>query len=135
MKSVKTRAWAAFARYIRAKYADKDGYCTCVTCGKRYHYKDGRHINAGHFVPSRCNSILFDEDVVRPQCAYCNCGGGGEQYKFAEYYKNVEGKTEEQIEEMLSRKHKIVKYKDSDFRDIEKRFNELAEHLIFQKEI
>jgi hypothetical protein len=129
MKSVKLKAWKAFADYIRAKYA-VDGYCECVTCGKSFHYTDARHINAGHFVPSRCNSVLFDEDLVRPQCAYCNCGGDGEQYKFSQYYKRVEGKTDIELEEMLNRRHITVKYKDSDFKEIEKKYLALTNKIL-----
>ena len=38
---------AVFSQYIRLSNTDKHGYCTCVTCGKKYFWKQ---IQAGHFM-------------------------------------------------------------------------------------
>jgi hypothetical protein len=35
-----------FSLYIRLRDA-KDEFCTCVTCGKTKHYKDGIHCHVG----------------------------------------------------------------------------------------
>lgn len=134
-KYLKDKAWQAFARYIKARYSDKYGMCLCVTCGARHHYQDGHHINAGHFVAGRGNSVLFDEDLVRPQCVTCNCAGSGEQYRFAQYLVGSEGKTQEQIEELLSRRHKVVKFTDQDLRDIAEKYNNMADAIIQIKKI
>lgn len=134
-KYLKDKAWKAFARYIKARYSDKYGMCACVTCGDRYHYQDGLHINAGHFVGGRGNSVLFDEDLVRPQCVTCNCAGGGEQYRYAQYLVSVEGKTMEQIDELLSRRNKVVKFSDQDLRDIADKYNNMADAIIQIKKI
>jgi len=80
VKSAKARAWKTFSRYIRQKYSDKNGICTCVTCGVR---KPWNEMQAGHAFASRCNNILFCEDIVRPQCYSCNVPGGG---KYDEYH-------------------------------------------------
>lgn len=58
------------------------GQCVCVTCGaiKKWDSKD---CNAGHFLASRRNSILFEESNVAPQCVSCNahCGGMPQEYR------------------------------------------------------
>ena len=80
--SPKKKAWAAFSKYIRLSYADKNGNCTCVTCGSVKPYKE---IHAGHFIPKRNNAVMFEETNVHPQCPYCNLymhGQGAKYYKF-----------------------------------------------------
>ena len=65
----KKKVWTVFSLFIRLKYANKKGYSRCVTCGKLYFYK---RLQAGHFIPGRHNAVLFNEDVVYPQCYSCN---------------------------------------------------------------
>ena len=57
------------------------GMVTCVTCGAIGPWKGKGEqswgtIHAGHFIPQRRNSILFDERQVHCQCAGCNKAGG-----------------------------------------------------------
>lgn len=63
------------------------GHCVCVTCGAVKPW-DGNNvfgddgIDAGHFLASRCNSILFAEVGIHPQCTHCNrTGGRPEEYE------------------------------------------------------
>ena len=56
---------AVFSQYIRLSNADKNGYCTCVTCGKKYFWKQ---IQAGHFMSRKHYSTRWLEDNVKPQC-------------------------------------------------------------------
>lgn len=61
---------ALFSKYIRKKYADKEGIVECYTCGNKMRWQD---IQNGHYV-SRYNLFLrFDERNCRPQCENCNC--------------------------------------------------------------
>ena len=60
--------WPLFSKYIRLKYA-KDGMVRCVTCGV---VKPIKEMQAGHFIPGRHNSVLFQERNCHPQCAKCN---------------------------------------------------------------
>lgn len=62
--------------------------------------------------------MLFDEDLVRPQCFKCNMYGNGEGARFALYLRGWEGKTDEELNEYLERKHKTVKYSAQDYKDI-----------------
>ena len=67
----KDKAWEVFSEYIRRKYANSEGYCTCITCGKVAYWK-AEGMQAGHAFGGRGNSIIFEERVVRPQCFRCN---------------------------------------------------------------
>ena len=78
LKKAKAKAWAVFSQYIRRKYADEDGNCRCVTCGTVKHWKE---LHAGHYIDGRNNSVLYNEQLVHPQCFHCNskmlgCLGG-----------------------------------------------------------
>lgn len=132
LKRLKDLAWKEFSKYIRTKYS-KNGYCKCVTCGKIAPIKE---MQAGHFVSGRTNSVLFDEDLVRPQCFGCNYGQGGEYARYFLYFKKCEGKSDEELEEYLNRKHKIVKYTPQDLIDIRNKYikkcKELENESIYQ---
>ena len=69
-----------FSQYIRLSNADNNGYCTCVTCNKTFHWKE---IQAGHFMSRKHYSIRWDERNVKPQCVACNVYRAGEQYKYS----------------------------------------------------
>jgi len=69
-----------FSQYIRISNADNNGYCTCVTCNKTFHWKE---IQAGHFMSRKHYSIRWDERNVKPQCVACNVYRAGEQYKYS----------------------------------------------------
>lgn len=68
-KVTKKHVWKEFSIFIRTRDADPDGMQSCYTCDIRKHWKQ---LEAGHFVPGRYNSILFEERAVRPQCRQCN---------------------------------------------------------------
>jgi len=69
VKSLKAKAWKLFSEYIRRSYADRNGYVSCYTCGTKAHWKQ---LQAGHAIGGRRNAVLFDEELVRPQCVACN---------------------------------------------------------------
>lgn len=71
-----------FSQYVRLKNADKNGICTCVTCGKKGHWKTGG-IQAGHFMSRKHYSTRWDESNVFPQCVSCNVYNQGMQYKYS----------------------------------------------------
>lgn len=59
-----------FSKYIRRKYSNEDGTCTCYTCGKIGNsYKD---LQCGHGISGRGQYVLFLEEICRPQCGTCN---------------------------------------------------------------
>lgn len=71
ISQLKKTAWDWFSKFIRARNADYRGYARCVTCGVIKHWKE---LQAGHFIPGRHNSNLFDERGCHPQCYHCNIG-------------------------------------------------------------
>lgn len=73
-----------FSQYVRLSNADDRGYCTCITCGKKGHWKTGG-IQAGHFISRKNYSTRWDLDNVKPQCVACNVYRAGEQYKYSLY--------------------------------------------------
>lgn len=133
-KTLKLEAWRAFARYIKARDAQENGFCSCITCGKVMVW-DSKDVHAGHFVGGRGNAVLFDEEVVSSQCVFCNLFRSGEQAKYALALKKRFGYTDEQIEELLNRRHKIVKYKPSDYARISEEYNNKADAIIALKRI
>jgi len=70
---IEKAAWPIFSRYIRLRDClETTGtrqYGKCVTCGKKYPF--GK-LQAGHFVPGRSDTVLFDEEAVHAQCYRCN---------------------------------------------------------------
>ena len=75
IKSLKTKAWKLFSRYIRLRDCLKTtGTITCgecITCGEFYPFEK---LQAGHFIAGRSNAILFDEEITHSQCYACNVG-------------------------------------------------------------
>lgn len=93
MTGKKALAWKWFSKYIRLRDAinttgDKE-YVQCITCKKIIAFNKA---HAGHMIPGRTNSILFDESIVHAQCRKCNCEGSGEQqmYKYIMIQKHSE---------------------------------------------
>jgi len=86
MTGKKALAWRWFSKYIRLRDCIKTTgtkeYAICITCGERTHMSN---LDAGHMIPGRTNSILFDESIVHAQCRPCNTTGGGEK----QMYKHV----------------------------------------------
>ena len=78
------------------------GQCVCVTCGKVQPWSSGLGgMHAGHFLASRCNSILFEEENVAPQCSHCNRYRGGEPQLFRIWMIAVRGaQTVERLERL-----------------------------------
>ena len=60
----------------------------CVTCGT---IKNWKELQAGHFIPGRHNSILFDERGCHPQCYHCNIGLKGNPRAYDRYMKTIYG--------------------------------------------
>lgn len=73
-----------FSQYVRLSASDSRGFCTCVTCGKVGHWKQGG-MQAGHFMSRKHYSTRWDENNVKVQCVACNVYRAGEQYKFSKY--------------------------------------------------
>lgn len=121
IKQAKSTAWKYFSLYIRKRDSLCDSF-RCCTCGE---VKPFRLADAGHFIPGRSNSILFEETNCHAQCSACN---RFKQGKWPEYYKfMLEKYGQIEIDRLIDLKSKIVKLKESDFREIAKKYKALSE--------
>lgn len=85
VSSAKKKTWKVFSLYIRTR----DCVATtghreegkCVTCKKVFPIKS---LQAGHFIPGRHPSVLFDERNCHAQCMQCNVYKRG---NMVAYYK------------------------------------------------
>ncbi len=67
------------------------GQCVCVTCGKVSAWGGSKGFSTGHFLASRCASIVLEEANVAPQCAVCNMHGGGRPELFRKWMEVIRG--------------------------------------------
>ena len=77
-----------YSIYIRNKYADKDGYCTCVTCGVKKHWKE---LHNGHFVSRTHNILRWDDRNCHPQCMGCNVFKKGNMVSYSVFMERMYG--------------------------------------------
>lgn len=115
----KKRAWASFSKYIRLKYADKQGMENCYTCLNPKHWKE---MQAGHGIGGRNNAVLFLEEVVRPQCAGCNLFGGGKYAIFTRRLIDELGL--DKYDELVTLSNQVVQYKVADYQEKERYYAE-----------
>ena len=114
---------AVFSQYIRLSASDKDGNCTCVTCGKVAHWK-GEGQQSGHFQSRRHYATRWDEDNVKVQCSSCNVFRYGEQYKFSLYL----GKKLSQ--ELLDKSRIITKFTSAELEEMVEHYSKEVKNLI-----
>lgn len=69
-----------FSKWVRLSAADKNGYCSCFTCGRKKHWKKQQ---AGHFITRGAMSTRWLPMNVKVQCVKCNIFQQGRQYEFA----------------------------------------------------
>lgn len=112
-----------FSQYIRLSASDKDGNCTCVTCGKVAHWK-GEGQQAGHFISRSAYSIRWNEDNVKVQCVGCNVYRYGEQYKFSLYL----GKKKSQ--ELLDKSRIITKFASYELEEMLQHYSSEVKKLL-----
>jgi len=68
-----------FSKYIRTREASKEGYISCFTCDKSFHWTK---IQCGHYIKRAETLLRWDARNARPQCVNCNCilNGNMEEY-------------------------------------------------------
>lgn len=83
LSKLKAEVWTVFSEYIRKRDCLRTthniDWGNCITCGVLIPRKEA---DAGHFIPGRHNSILFEETCVHLQCRRCNRFLGGEPLKY-----------------------------------------------------
>ncbi len=85
--------WKIFSMYIRMRDClETTGTVThglCCTCKRDYPI--GR-LQAGHFIPGREDSTLFDPVYVHAQCYRCNIKRQGEWLKYFRFMEKKHGR-------------------------------------------
>ena len=131
IKYWKKKAWDEFSKYIRLRDALKTtgtkDTVICYTCKKPYPAFGVGCVQAGHFVPGRGNSILFDERGVHAQCWNCNTTLKGNwpeymRYMMADYGQKV-------VDELLHLKKQVKKYTPSDLEELRDLYKRKYEEL------
>ena len=69
LASLKKLAWKLLSLKIRRQASNSWGNCKCYTCGATHRYQE---LQAGHAIGGRHGAVLFDTDIIRPQCVACN---------------------------------------------------------------
>ena len=103
-----------FSEYIRLRDSKpyEGRYFRCISCGQVKPFYEG---DCGHFIPRTNMATRFDENNCHMECTMCN---RADVYHMVGYRKNLEKKIgEEGVEELLRKKHTIVKLSKSDIED------------------
>lgn len=111
-------AWDAFSKFIRLR----DDLNGCFTCPAR---KPWKQMQAGHFIPGRHNSVLFDERNCHSQCPSCNVFLHGNMIEY--YPRMLEKYGQKVIDELRLRdKREIVQLKIYELLLIAEKYSDLA---------
>lgn len=113
LKSLKNKAWKLVSEYVRRSHADEGGTVSCYTCGQLLFWKES---HAGHAIPGRHNAVLYDVDIIRPQCPRDNLFMGGRYEIFTA--KLIREKGLEWFEKKLSDARQTVKYTRADLEEL-----------------
>jgi len=117
LPSYKKEAWSLLSKIIRLYYADKDGYCRCVTCNVKKHWKE---MQAGHFIDGRNNAILFVRIGINPQCFACNIKKHGNKVEYFAYMLKKHGFSV--INHLRTLKHQTLKITREEYKEMIVRF-------------
>lgn len=132
-KAAKDKALIQFSIYIRTRDCirftgnPRDGMC--VTCKSERTFKE---LQAGHFIPGRSNSVLFDERIVYTQCGHCNVnppfGLGGNYVEYFVFMEQEWGR--EKIDEFRALKYQTKIYKTYELIELAEDFKNKTAQLI-----
>ena len=122
-------AWNAFAQWVKVKGCiETTGYPfagVCVTCGKRFHI---RALQAGHLFPGRSNGVLFQEELVNPQCVICNERFHGRPKRYRKKMDEKYGV--EQVDKWEAEGKKPIRHFDMDYEAIKLKYRAAITKLL-----
>ena len=124
MAKATPRSKCLIAIQLRARitHADDTGYCVCVSCGVKQHYKD---MDGGHYIPKGASSYwALEVENVHPQCKGCN-GFGMKHGSAAQEYTTwmIDYYGREFVDNMLKTKSNVRKLYKADYVDMLKTFS------------
>lgn len=82
-----------------------EGGAVCISCGT---YKPYNELDGGHFIPSTCSALKFDERNINAQCRRCNRFMHGAQANYLIGLENKHGRAV--VDELLSRQNETKKW-------------------------
>jgi hypothetical protein len=110
---LKQEAATLLQKLVRMKYANDDGFCECVTCGKMGHYKE---MDGGHFVSRGHNATLLVEENIHPQCKGCNGPRKGNIDSYSLFMIDTYGL--DAMRELIASKHQPRKFTAIELEDL-----------------
>lgn len=110
---LKKKVWTEFSKYVRLKYADDSGMVSCYTCGTVKHWKQ---MQCAHLLDGRYNSILFEENCVRPGCYHCNVGLNGNKEEYIPKFIDECG--EREFQRLKEQKKKVFQFKREELEEM-----------------
>lgn len=113
-------------RIVRMKAADENGIATCVTCGRREHWKD---MDGGHYISRTYTAHKLLEENIHPQCKGCNRFGHRVHDDYSRFMRETYG--DEFVDWLSDSKRATAKWSRP---DIEERIRELKEYERFIRE-
>jgi len=125
MQSEEEKLWDTFSKYIRLRNADENGNVTCVTCDKKFYWKE---VHAGHFMGRRHKNTKFNEKNNQVQCISCNSYNGGEQFKYGLFLDREYG--EGTAEELMFLSRISCKLSDVDYKEMNKEYKVKVKQLL-----
>ena len=124
-KKMKKRLWKLFSLWVRMREADSFGMSPCISCGKKFHFKN---MNAGHFIHGTWTKVTgFDSRNVWAQCVFCNLGLGGNQAKYADALREKIG--QDGIDALFELRHQIWKPTHQEIEGMVKEYEEKLKGL------
>jgi len=120
----KEKAWKLCSEYNRRKYASENGNVKCFSCSTVKHWKE---MQAGHFIPGRGESVLFEDTGIHAQCFACNINKKG---NWADYYMAMEefyGKNE--INRLIDLKNKTCLRNECDYVELQNKYKQLLKNM------
>lgn len=124
----KKKAWEQFSIYIRTRDCLKTTmdteYGICITCNKQFEFK---HLQAGHFIDGRHNSVLFSEEGVHAQCYQCNVRLHGNKVQYWLYMERVYGR--DKIDQLILESKQTTVYKKHNYIELAEKFSKMTEQL------
>lgn len=130
LTKAKKRANIAFSIYIRTRDMQNcpmEGKVYCFTCDKPYPAFGVGCAQAGHFIPGRHSSVLYDERNAHGQCYNCNINLKGNWVKYEAKILKVYGQAV--IDELKELDKFNPHYKVEDYLRIEEEFKNKLKYL------
>lgn len=120
----KQKAWNIFSKYIRTR-GSKNNWNSCFTCLRSLPVKE---LQAGHWLPGRHNSVLFDPRNCHSQCMRCNVFLKGNPVFYYDRMLEIYGS--EICEELKALDRTSKQFKVFELLEIEEEYKQKLEKLL-----